>query len=45
MKTKDDRRRMLILLNHAGNLQGGADINYDINKQIIKIKKKLNQMI
>ena len=35
MKTKDDRRRMLILLNHAGNLQGGADINYDINNDYI----------
>ena len=26
---------MLILLNHAGNLQGGADINYDINNDYI----------
>ena len=26
---------MLILLNHAGNLQGGTDINYDINNDYI----------
>ena len=33
VKTKDDRRRMLILLNHAGNLQYGSDINYDIDNE------------
>jgi len=32
VKTKDDRRRMLILLNHAGNLEGISDMNYDIEE-------------
>ena len=35
MKTKDDRRRMLILLNHAGNLESISDLNYDIDKNMI----------
>ena len=33
VKTKDDRRRMLILLNHAGYLQYVSDINYDIDNE------------
>ena len=32
VKTKDDRRRMLILLKHAGNLEGISDMNYDIEE-------------
>ena len=35
MKTKDDRRKMFLLLIHAGNLQGISDVNYDINKDMI----------
>ena len=32
MKTKDDRRRMLVILNHAGSLEGNLEINYDLRK-------------
>ena len=35
MKTKDDRRKMFLLLIHAGNLQGISDVNYDINKDMV----------
>ncbi len=35
-KTKDNRRRMLILLNHAGNLEGISDLNYDIDKDMVE---------
>ena len=35
VKTKDDRRRMLILLNHAGNLESISDMNYDLDKSDI----------
>ena len=35
MKTKDDRRRMLTLLIHAGSLQGVQDIDYDINNDMV----------
>ena len=32
MKTKDDRRRMLVILNHAGPLEGSLEINYDLRQ-------------
>jgi len=35
VKTKDDRRKMFLLLIHAGNLQGISDVNYDINKDMV----------
>jgi len=35
VKTKDDRRRMLTLLIHAGSLQGVQDIDYDINNDMV----------
>ena len=35
MKTKDDRRKMFLLLIHAGNLQGISDVNYDLNKDMV----------
>ena len=35
MKTKDDRRKMFLLLIHAGNLQGISDANYDMNKDMV----------
>ena len=32
MKTKDDRRRMLVILNHASPFEGNLQINYDLRK-------------
>ena len=32
MKTKDDRRRMLVILNHASPFEGNLQINYDLKK-------------
>ena len=42
VKTKDDRRRMLILLNHAGNLEGISDMNYDIEEN--NVNNDINNM-
>ena len=32
MKTKDDRRRMLLILNHAGSIEGSLEVNYDLRQ-------------
>jgi hypothetical protein len=32
VKTKDDRRRMLVILNHASPFEGNLQINYDLRK-------------
>ena len=42
MKTKDDRRRMLVILNHAGSLEGNLEINYDLRKDGINLHNNIS---
>ena len=42
MKTKDDRRRMLVILNHAGPLEGNLEINYDLRKDDTNLQNNNN---
>ena len=38
VKTKDDRRRMLVILNHARPFEGNFQINYDLRKDENNLK-------
>ena len=47
VKTKDDRRRMLVILNHARPFEGNFQINYDLRKDEnnLKIFQQIIQII